>query len=70
MREAREDLNNHFKLQGQRMEQQFNQTLPGNNDNTKGGTVRMVGLPTLPNEEGDHIGNDVDELSKVGKIHN
>lgn len=70
MREAREDLNNHFKLQGQRMEQQANQTLGGGNDNTKGGNVRLVGLPTLPNEEADHIGNDVDELSKVGKIHN
>ncbi len=52
------------------MEQQFNQTLGGGNDNTKGGNVRLVGLPTLPNEEADHIGNDVDELSKVGKIHN
>lgn len=33
------------------------------------GNVRMVGLPTASIEDGDHIGNDVDEQSKIGNLN-
>ena len=69
MREAREDLDNYFKLKSQKtgdQQQQLNLTM-GPND-TKGKEIRMVGLLTASAEEGDHIGHDVDEMSKVGNI--
>ena len=66
MKEAREDLDNYFKLKSQKSEL-LNHTA-GPFDNNKG-NVRMVGLPTASIEEGDHIGNDVDEQSKIGNIN-
>ncbi len=65
MRQSRDDLENYFKLKSQKSEQ-FNNTM-GPTD-TKG-NVRMVGLPTASIEDGDHIGNDVDEQSKIGNLN-
>lgn len=66
MKQSRDDLENYFKLKSQKSEQ-FNNTV-GPYDNNKG-NVRMVGLPTASIEDGDHIGNDVDEQSKIGNIN-
>jgi hypothetical protein len=66
MRESRDDFENYFKLKAQKSDL-LNHT-SGPFENTKG-NVRMVGLPTASIEDGDHIGNDVDEQSKIGNLN-